>query len=148
MSKVKAIMCDLDGTLCNIDHRRHLVEGKEKDWDKFFDLMSEDTVNKWCIKILEAMEDKGYEIVFVTGRPQKYHAETKRWMRKNTPFRALCGMRKNGDYRKDSVIKAEMYENDIKPIFDVLFVIDDRGQCVDMWREKGLVCLQCDNLEN
>ena len=30
-------ICDIDGTLMNIDHRRHFVEGDKKDWKSFED---------------------------------------------------------------------------------------------------------------
>lgn len=43
-----AIIVDLDGTLCNLDHRLHHVrkEGK-KDWDGFFAGISQDSPNLW-----------------------------------------------------------------------------------------------------
>ena len=51
-------------------------------------------------------------------------------------------MRKDKDYRKDSIVKKEMF-NDIKDTHDVLWVIDDRDQVVDMWRnDLGLPTLQ------
>ena len=40
-------------------------------------------------------------------------------------------------------IKKEIYRHLIKPYYDVLFAIDDRQQVVDLWRDEGLVCLQC-----
>ena len=51
-------------------------------------------------------------------------------------------LRKNNDYRKDSIVKKEMYDT-IKDTHDVLWVIDDRQQVVDMWRDDlGLTVLQ------
>jgi hypothetical protein len=35
------ILCDIDGTVANNDHRQHFLEGK-KDWDGFFDKLDED----------------------------------------------------------------------------------------------------------
>lgn len=55
----------------------------------------------------------------------------------------LC-MRASLDYRKDFEVKKEIFENKIRDFFQVLFVVDDRQQVVDMWRNLGLVCLQCD----
>lgn len=52
-------------------------------------------------------------------------------------------MRKTGDYRKDCIVKEEIYRKDIEPIYDILFCVDDRKQVVDAWRELGLTCLQC-----
>jgi hypothetical protein len=51
-------------------------------------------------------------------------------------------MRKYGDYRKDYVVKREIYEQLIAPDYDILCVLDDRNSVVDMWREIGLTCLQ------
>ena len=50
-------------------------------------------------------------------------------------------MRQNKDYRKDSIIKKERYDT-IKDTHDVLWVIDDRQQVVDMWRDLGLTVFQ------
>jgi hypothetical protein len=38
------------------------------------------------------------------------------------------------EFEKDAKIKHEIYINEIKPNYDVRFVIDDRKQVVDMWR--------------
>ena len=46
------------------------------------------------------------------------------------------------DSRKDSIVKQEIYEMCIKDKYNVLFVLDDRDQVVNMWREQGLKCLQ------
>ena len=36
---------DIDGTLMNIDHRRHFVEGETKDWKSFEENIKYDSVN-------------------------------------------------------------------------------------------------------
>ena len=38
------------------------------------------------------------------------------------------------EFEKDAKIKHEIYINQIEPKYDVQFVIDDRKQVVDMWR--------------
>ena len=37
--------------------------------------------------------------------------------------------------------REEIYDEEIRPHYIVRLCIDDRTQVVDMWREKGLVCL-------
>lgn len=50
---------------------------------------------------------------------------------------------KCGDNRKDSIVKRELYEKYIEGKYLIRFVLDDRNQMVDMWRnELGLKCLQ------
>jgi len=36
----------------------------------------------------------------------------------------------------------EIYEENIKGRYEVLFVLDDRNRVVDFWRSIGLICLQ------
>lgn len=65
------------------------------------------------------------------------------WLRKHDlPIDVLI-MRKGGDQRRDSIVKREMYDRLIAPRFDVRYVVDDRQQVVDMWRDDlGLPVLQ------
>jgi len=142
--KQKAIIVDLDGTLCDSSHRKHFVEtdGK-KDWNKFYDGMVDDPINQWCYDIISTV---GYYIIFVTGRPSKYRKMTYDWLKKHTIYdssNSILLMRPNENFEKDSIIKERLYKEEIKPRFDIQFCIDDRKQVVDMWRSNGLVCLQC-----
>lgn len=51
-------------------------------------------------------------------------------------------MRPEGDIRKDSIVKREIFENYIRDYYNIQFVLDDRNQVVEMWRSLGLKCLQ------
>ena len=51
-------------------------------------------------------------------------------------------MREKGDHRGDEIVKKEIYDNQIKPIYDVMCVFDDRDKVVKMWRDEGLLCCQ------
>src|ERR1700722_16079343 len=53
--KPNAIICDLDGTLCNIDHRLHWVRNEKKNWPMFFAGIKNDTLNQWCADILSQL---------------------------------------------------------------------------------------------
>ncbi|WP_202926579.1 hypothetical protein [Piscirickettsia salmonis] len=43
----------------------------------------------------------------------------------------------------DNIIKEEILDRLLSNNKHILFVIDDRRQVVDMWRRRGIVCLQC-----
>jgi len=46
------IIFDIDGTLMDIEHRKHFVQGKKKkDWNKFIEHMKHDTPNKTLFKL-------------------------------------------------------------------------------------------------
>jgi hypothetical protein len=54
-------------------------------------------------------------------------------------------MRPEGDNRKDSIVKRELFDTHVRNKFYIDFVLDDRDQVVDMWRnDLGLTCLQVD----
>lgn len=144
MNKEKIIICDLDGTLCNTAHRKHFMEQNPKDWSSFYAGIPNDPINRWCYELIGRVNavQPYINIILVSGRPEKYRKNTEDWLHKYGIVADLF-MRKDGDFRADAIVKKEIYEQHIKPFYDVLFCIDDRQRVVDMWREQGLVCLQC-----
>lgn len=142
---MKTIICDLDGTLFNIDHRLHFLDSKE--WDKFFEACKDDTVNEWCLELLNAMKAAGHEIAFVSGRNSIARAETNRQLVELGFFpNTILLMRHELDRRPDYELKQEFLENELKDK-DILFAIDDRSQVVRMYRSKKITVLQCDEGE-
>lgn len=142
LKKLDVILVDLDGTLANCDHRRHHIE--KKDWPAFYEGIPDDKPNKWCVDLVKAMKAQGVLAILVSGRPYDYWQQTVDWLQIHLPKWDGLYMRKQVDYRKDSIVKTEIYKTQIEPYFNVLFCVDDRQQVVDAWRELGLVCLQCD----
>lgn len=144
--KPKAIICDLDGTLCNVEHRRHFVRGEgKKNWKGFFEGIADDTVNVWCKEILESMLT--YQIVFCSGRGQEHEEVTRNWLNKNaweSYIESELYMRMAGDSRQDYIVKEIILDFEILTRWTPHFMIDDRQQVVDMWRRRGFTCLQCD----
>jgi predicted kinase len=144
-----AIICDLDGTLCNIEHRKHLVqraidktkEGKPN-WPAFFRAMANDKVNEWCAELLRH-HHISYDIVFCSGRPEEYREVTEKWLKAHNLYFGHLFMRSSSDYRQDNIVKEIILNFDVLTQFKPLFAIDDRQQVVDMWRKNGIVCLQC-----
>ncbi|OIQ20633.1 MAG: hypothetical protein BM556_01470 [Bacteriovorax sp. MedPE-SWde] len=142
--KKSAIIIDLDGTLTNCDHRVHHLNGEIKDWDSFYGGLGEDDLHDWCKELMCAMSQRGHELIIVTGREEKYKEETKSWLERHDISYSYLYMRNLDDHRSDSVIKSEVYNNYIVEQYNILFVLDDRKSVVKMWRDLGLVCLQCD----
>ena len=141
------IVCDLDGTLCNIDHRTHFVQvaqGERKDWDSFFNGVPNDTVNEPVLEVLDAFKSgqQMYEIVFCSGRPERCRLDTIEWIEAYVGYGYYkLYMRQDGDFRSDDIVKQEILDKHIDKE-RVLFVLDDRNQVVDMWRRNGLTCFQ------
>jgi hydroxymethylpyrimidine pyrophosphatase-like HAD family hydrolase len=143
VSKQKAIIVDLDGTLCNVDHRVHFVRQKPKNWQAFNQGMINDELNLWCFELIKAMKASGYHILFVTGRDDHFKNQTMTWLNQHLIVYDKLFMRLAGDFREDSEVKEEIFKKDIEKNYQVLFVVDDRKSVVDKWRELDLICLQC-----
>lgn len=146
MSKAPAIIVDLDGTLSNCDHRRHHVEKRPKDFEKFYGGISGDKPNRWCVELVRWAILRPVAVLFVSGRPEKYREVSMGQIESHldsSGYMIHLFMRRDGDFRRDDVVKEELYRRHIEPDYDVLFCVDDRGQVVDMWRRIGLTCLQC-----
>lgn len=142
-NKEKAIIVDLDGTLCDVEHRVHHVHAKPKNWHAFNSAMDEDKSYFWCLELIAAMKARGYKILFVTGRDENFRSNTEAWLKKHQVEYDALHMRKAQDFREDSDIKEEIYKKMIEPNTQVLFVVDDRKSVVERWRTLGLTCLQC-----
>lgn len=89
-------------------------------------------------------DDKSTKIIFMSGREDSVYKMTLEWLNKNviTVLDDMLFMRKTGDYRKDVIVKKEIYEEHIKGKYNVRFVLDDRSSVVRGWRLLGLTCLQ------
>lgn len=143
MIKHKAIIVDLDGTLCDVEHRIHHVKSKPKNWGAFNQAMDQDKPYFWCIELIAAMKARGYKIYFVTGRDENFRKMTTDWLDRHNVYYDELYMRPAQDFRQDSEIKEEIYINHVEKTSQVLFVVDDRNSVVERWRKLGLTCLQC-----
>jgi hydroxymethylpyrimidine pyrophosphatase-like HAD family hydrolase len=140
------VICDIDGTIANCEHRKHYVTERPKNHEAFYAGVKDDTPI-WSViglvQTLLAYEGRQIELVFVTGRPERCRTDTVEWL-KNThlyPNEYTLLMRKDKDYRQDYIVKQEILDTHIDKS-RVWFVLDDRKQVVDMWRRNGLTCLQ------
>ena len=130
----QGIIVDIDGTIAkNITGRG------------FYDYsrVSEDGVVDSIADLVRMYKIHGYKIIMLSGRDSVCRPETTNWLNfHDIPFNELW-MRAEGDMRKDSTVKMELFYNNIHNRINPLFVLDDRDQVVKMWREEiGLKCLQ------
>lgn len=131
------VICDIDGTIANTDHRLHFLEGEKKNWKGFFEAAVNDTVNADVLERLMNHKKDGKDIIFVSGRPDTYAAPTMKWLYDNKiPCDGLL-MRRAKDNRPDTVVKKEILDTFFKKEF-IEEVIDDRPSVIRMWEENGL----------
>jgi hypothetical protein len=139
---MKYIVCDLDGTVADASHRLHHIKGPSKDWASFYAACLDDTLKYPVWKLLLLTAYSGQEILYVTGRSEECRDDTLTWLERHHFPAGRLLMRKQGDHRQDYIIKREMADEfDLTPA-TVWFVLEDRDQVVEMWRSRGILCLQ------
>jgi hypothetical protein len=133
------IIFDIDGTLSIVGDR--LNELILHDWDSFYARCYEDELNQIVADVLLALVDNGYRIIYVTGRRESCRADTLLWLKDNgLPCQSKdLFMRKNGDYRPDTIIKIELIKH-LLPYITLVF--EDRTSMVKEWRKQGITCFQ------
>ena len=147
----KVIICDIDGTLSLKHDGRTWYDASTSDLDK---------PNKPVWALLRFVQEANWnglqdtnwsglnycQIIFLSGRQEKDREPTEKFLEKHMLDGYPLFMRTTDDFRNDTIIKKELYEENVKGKYEILFVLDDRNseKCpvVDMWRELGLPCFQ------
>ncbi len=137
---IKAIICDLDGTLFDYAWR---LQKFSYSFNEFNKNHIYDKVKQPILEIVKSMKDK-YKIIFISGRSEKFRKTTEEQLNKYIDNYILF-MRKEMDSRSDEIIKKEIYIDKIKDKYNILFILEDRQIVVNMWRELNLTCLQVAN---
>jgi predicted kinase len=130
-----AWLVDIDGTLALMST---LAGGRGPyDWHR----VGEDAPNPAVVELVRSLHSAA-TIVVMSGRDESCRELTEKWLATHqVPHEALF-MRPAGDQRKDSIVKRELFEQNVAPRWAVRGVIDDRRQVVEMWRGLGLMCAQ------
>lgn len=135
---------DIDGTVSDASHRLHFIKNKPANWNAFFEACEDDLPIPETIAILRALQLTGHTIVLSTGRSEAIRDKTKHWLAEYLPA-PVSGlyMRTAGDYREDTIVKEELLD---KIIYDwnqpIGGAFEDRQQCVDMYRKRGIRVFQ------
>ena len=130
MTKQKAIICDLDGTLCAIGNRSPYDASR-------CDLT--DTLKEYVAETVRLYHKAGYKIIFCSGREDKDEPPTRRFIENHLPdMEYTLMMRKSGDKRADNIIKEEIFDQHIFGKYYIHMVLDDRLSVSRMWYRKGL----------
>lgn len=141
------IVIDLDGTLCNIDHRAHLAQ--QGLWEDFHSMIGSDTLNE---DVAAIMHDGGmviWHLLALTGRPERYREQTEAWLKKYDIWPEQLVMRPDEDYSSDVDLKpkllAEFFDGIEIAKEEVLFILEDRDKIVEAFRNLGFNCWQVRN---
>lgn len=158
---------DLDGTLCDIEHRKHFInppKGKSPNWDKFFKACGDDIPFPHIINTLKSLIDQGWYVEIWSGRSETVFDITQLWLSQQNISVYQLGetgnrsgvceivgsnyvlpiqMRPAGNTIADQILKEDWYRGfKLETGHELSLVIDDRQKVVDMWRSHGIPTVQ------
>lgn len=120
-----AILVDIDGTLA------HMGDRSPYEWSR----VGEDTIDENVRSIVNHAHADSH-VIILSGRDGSCFSETREWLHANdVKFDALL-MREAGDMRPDWIIKNEIFQDKIAGKYRIRYVLDDRDQVVELWRNK------------
>lgn len=139
------VVCDIDGTVADCEHRKHYLGVDKKDWKGFFSEMEHDTPRHDIYQKAyeEAVANDG-ELIFVSARPEDYRAQTEAWLRGHGMDHLHLIMRPKNDKRPDTEVKENIYQKYLAK-YNIVKVFDDRPSVIRMWQSHGLDVVDCGN---
>lgn len=134
-TKPKAILIDLDNTLAI------LAKGYSPYDPKHY---PHDTLHQAVKDVIDMADKDGVYILILSGREgSTENADaTMQWLAKHGVGYDALIMRKEGDKRRDDIIKMELFNEHVRDHYNVLFAVDDRLRVVDAYRARGISVLE------
>ena len=127
-----AIIVDLDGTVAD-KGTRHAFAWMEVGNDAPRSLI--------ITMILAVAKEHNAQILFTSGRDNICRDLSASWIEKHIGIKkedVKLFMRPNDDYRKDTLVKEEIFWRDINPYYNVIGAFDDRPCIVRLWNLIGI----------
>lgn len=138
-----AVICDVDGTLCDVRSVRHYVErpegstGFKPDFNRFHSESIECPPHHDVVNLLDRARTAGYAVIIVTGREERWSFLTSTWLSDWSIKYDELLMRRTKDNSPDSVVKAAI-ERDIATRYNARLAIDDRRDIIAVWQGAGI----------
>ncbi len=133
---------DLDGTLARHYHRRKYLLQDNPNWKSFFEAANFDPLIETVASVFH-MVRMSVPIIICTARPEKYREITERWLARKGLFVEQIYMREHDGDVSDVEVKREMIKKIREDEWEPVFIVEDRDDVAEMWREEGFLCLQC-----
>ena len=130
---------DLDNCIADDKHRIHLIDYKKSVDERYHDYHSRCHLDLACnTSVLEEHILSGHDIVFCTGRPERYREETEAWISNNIAltYNPVVLMRADGDHRPARLVKEDLLMQIEEG--EIIYAYDDRDDIVEHYRSLGL----------
>jgi len=133
--KLDSVIFDIDGTLTMGPKNRSPYE-----WSK----VGQDDVNP-AVRDLAHMCSQKYCVIIVSGRDAVCRPETEKWLSDNNIAYTHLFMRNENDNRPDDVVKEEIIDKMILPVYNIKMWVDDRLKVCRMIYRKGIPLFRVGN---
>ena len=150
MSKVKLYVFDIDGTLANINHRKHHLTGKNgrKNWEPFFRDQHLDAPYWPVFDVMKALSMTGHKCIIITGRMEQHRDVSLKWVQDHYDgdfHNEDLFMRQDNDHTDDDELKWNMVQDilEANPEYELAALFDDRHRIIDKFRENGVYAFEC-----
>lgn len=139
---MKVIVFDVDGTLADIEWRRHWVMNKPKNWKAFFAVQHEDPPHEEIVWLAKRLKDADTRIIVCSGRSAEFRVVTETWLNEQGIAFDSLFMRPLNDRRPDFEVKVELLEEIRTKYGEPYLWVDDRKTVVEAIRNAGVRVLQ------
>lgn len=135
-----AVVFDMDGVLSDAAVRQHFLQGRWKDWDRFFEACGEDPLIEDVARLLH-MLDRDLHVVLLTARPARVRPQTLGWLQRFGLRWDLLIMRDYGDYGASRHFKQRSVYELRDAGFSLGLAFEDDPRNVEMFRSEGIPCV-------
>ena len=148
------IICDVDGTLMNVEKRVEYAKKHKKDtdrgmdWDIFLNpmvMLEFDTPNRDVVGVIKSLyhsDCENYNLIITSARNERNRDVTMKQLKLARVDYDAMYLRDDGDMRPDDIVKEELLGKIRADGYNPTIAFDDRNQVVNKWRELGINCYQ------
>jgi phosphoglycolate phosphatase-like HAD superfamily hydrolase len=148
------VICDIDGTLMNVEKRVEYAKKHKKDTDRVMDwdiflnpmvMLEFDTPNKDVVGVIKSLyhsDWENYNLIITSARNERHRDVTMKQLELARVDYDAMYLRDDGDMRPDDIVKEELLAKIRADGYKPTIAFDDRNQVVNKWRELGINCYQ------
>ena len=148
------VICDIDGTLMNVEKRVEYAKKHKKDTDRVMDwdiflnpmvMLEFDTPNKDVVGVIKSLyhsDWENYNLIITSARNERHRDVTMKQLKLARVDYDAMYLRDDGDMRPDDIVKEELLGKIRADGYKPTIAFDDRNQVVNKWRELGINCYQ------
>ena len=133
----RAVIFDMDGTLCDVASVRHHVRGTRRNFDAFHRASLECPPHEHVVEAARQAKADGLDVVVVTARQERWRRLTGIWLALNDVPSDELLMRADHDERPDVEVKRSILRR-IRKRYEVVAAWDDNPSVIALWRSEGI----------